>query len=374
MRSLRRGFVVTTALLVVTGIVMVYSTSAIYAKEFYGDPSFFLKRHLMYLAVGLLLSGWVLTVDSQKIRKYAKPVMGIVLLLLLAVLVPGVGAKISGARRWFRFGPVSIQPSEIAQLAITLYLADVLNRKRAHLDSFFHGILPPMIVLGATVGLILIEPDLGTSVAIVVVAFLLLFIAGVKGTKLLPFVLASVPAVIALVAFKPYRVRRIMAYLNPWADPEGAGFQLIQSLVALGSGGLFGVGLGESKQKLFYLPAAHTDFIFSVIGEELGLVGLTVLIIIMGVFVWYGVRLALRAPDNFGTFAGLGIVMLLLLEALIHIGVSTGAIPTKGLPFPFVSYGGSALVANLVSVAVLLNITRPHPAAVSSADAMKWEV
>ena len=374
MRSLRRGFLVTTALLVVTGIVMVYSTSAIYAKEFYGDPSFFLKRHLMYLAVGLLLSGWVLTVDSWKIRKYAKPIMGIVLLLLLAVLVPGVGAKISGARRWFRFGPVSVQPSEIAQLAIMLYLADVLNRKKAHLDSFFHGILPPMIVLGATVCLILAEPDLGTSVAIVVVAFLLLFIAGVKGTKLLPFLLASVPAVIALVALKPYRLRRIMAYLNPWADPEGAGFQLIQSLVALGSGGLFGVGLGESKQKLFYLPAAHTDFIFSVIGEELGLVGLTVLIIIMGVFVWYGVKLALRAPDNFGTFAGLGIVMLLLLEALIHIGVSTGAIPTKGLPFPFVSYGGSALVANLVSVAVLLNITRPHPAAVSSAAVMEWEV
>ena len=362
MRSLRRGVLITTALLIVTGIVMVYSTSAIYAKEAYGDSAFFLKRHIMYLALGLILSGWVLTLDPRQIRRWAKPMMGIVLFMLLAVLVPGIGTKVSGARRWFRIGPISIQPSEIAQLSIMVYLADVLNRKRAYLNSFFHGILPPMLVMGMTVGLILIEPDLGTAVAIVTVVFLLLYIAGIKGSKLLPFVLAAVPAIIGLVALKPYRMRRIMAYLNPWADPEGAGFQLIQSLVALGSGGLFGVGLGESKQKLFYLPAAHTDFIFSVLGEELGLVGVTVVIILLALFAWYAIRLALRGPDTFATLTGLGVVLLMLLEAMVHIGVATGSIPTKGLPFPFVSYGGSSLVINLMSVAVLLNVTRPRSA------------
>jgi cell division protein FtsW len=370
MRELRRGLLVTMALLIVTGVVMVYSTSAIYAREIYGDPAFFLKRHLMYLVIGLLLSGWVLTLDPQTIRRYAKPAMVVVLLLLLAVLIPHVGTKISGARRWFRIGPFSIQPSEIAQLVIVVYLADLLNRKRAHMNSFLHGILPPMIVVGMTVCLILVEPDLGSSVAIVSVAFMLLYVAGVNGKKLLPFVLAAIPAVVALIAYKPYRMRRIMAYLNPWADPEGAGFQLIQSLVALGSGGLFGVGLGESKQKLFYLPAAHTDFIFSVLGEETGLLGATAVLILLAMFAWYGIRLALRGPDSFATLTGLGIILLMLLEAMVHIGVATGAIPTKGLPFPFVSYGGSALVINMASVAVLLNVTRPNigPAPALSSD------
>jgi len=362
MRALRRGVLVTVALLVVVGIVMIYSTSAIYARETYGDSAFFLKRHLMYLAMGILLSFWILSLEREKLRKFAKPLMAISLLFLLLVLIPGIGHKVSGARRWFRLGWISIQPSELAQLAIMLYLADVLTRKRAQLQSFIHGVLPAIIVLGMTLCLILAEPDLGTTVAVAVVALLLLFVGGVRGRMLAPFLVSAVPAVVALVLMKPYRVRRILAYLNPWADPEGAGFQLIQSLVALGSGGIFGVGLGESKQKLFYLPAAHTDFIFSVIGEELGLIGTTAVLVLMALFVWYAIRLALRSPDTFGLFAGLGLIFLMALEALVHVGVTTGAIPTKGLPFPFISYGGSALIANLVSVAVLLNVTRPQKA------------
>lgn len=360
MRSLRRGMLITTFILIIIGIVMIYSTSAIYAGETYKDPTYFLKRHLVYLIFGLLLSLWILSVDAQQIRRCAKPCMLAVLFLLLAVLVPGVGHKVSGARRWFRLGWISIQPSELAQLAIMLYLGDLLTRKRGQIQNFFTGVLPAMIVLGVTLALILIEPDLGSAVAIGVVALLILFIAGIRGGMIGSFGLAAVPLLFGLILLKPYRVRRVLAYLNPWADPEGAGFQLIQSLVALGSGGLFGLGLGESRQKLFYLPAAHTDFIFSVIGEELGLVGATLVLLVMIVFVWYGIRLALRAPDGFGLLTGLGIVFLMALEALVHVGVTTGAIPTKGLPFPFISYGGSALIVNLMGVAVLLNITRPR--------------
>ena len=296
-----------TAILVAFGVVMVYSSSAIYARETYGDAAYFLKRHLIYLALGVAGFFAELGIEEGRIRRWAKPFMMGVLLLLVGVLIPGIGHRVSGARRWFKLGGLSFQPSELAQLAIILYMADVLTRKRSLLRDFFQGGLPALLVLT-----------------------------------------------------KPYRMRRIAAYLNPWADPEGSGFQLIQSLVALGSGGLLGVGLGESRQKLFYLPAAHTDFIFAVIGEELGFVGAMGVLILFGALCWYGIRLALAAPDLFGMMTALGIVMLLALETLVNVGVATGAVPTKGLPLPFISYGGSALIVNLASIGVLLNVVRPR--------------
>ena len=360
MRDLRRRILLLTTILVMIGIVMIYSTSAIYARETYGDAGYFLKRHLVYLAIGVLLSLWVLSLDPQQIRRSIKPFLGLSLLFLLLVLVPGLGHRVSGASRWFRIGGLGVQPSEVAQLSVILYLSDVLTRKRGQVENFLHGVLPPLLILGLTLILILMEPDLGTAVALGAVALLLFFIAGVRSRVLLPLLLSGVPLLIGLIAMKPYRVRRILAYLNPWADPEGAGFQLIQSLVALGSGGLFGLGLGESRQKLFYLPAAHTDFIFSVIGEELGFIGAVAIVVLLGLLIWNGIRLSLQAPDGFGLFSGLGITMLMALESLIHIGVTTGAIPTKGLPLPFISYGGTVLVINLVSIAILLNITRPR--------------
>ncbi len=361
MRDLRRKFLFLAALLVMVGVVMIYSTSAIYARETYGDAGYFLKRHLFYLAVGILVSLWVLGLDPERIRRWAKPFLGIALLLLLLVLVPGLGHRVSGASRWFRIGFFSIQPSEVAQLAMILYLADVLTRKRAQLENFFQGVLPPLVVLGLVLTLILVEPDLGTAVALACVALLLLFIAGVRKKVLIPLLLSAVPIVIALILTKPYRFRRVVAYLNPWADPEGSGFQLIQSLVALGSGKLFGLGLGESRQKLFYLPAAHTDFIFSVIGEEIGFIGAALVLVLLVLLIGTGIRIALKSPDPFGVFTGLGIMLLLAFETLVHVGVTTGAIPTKGLPLPFVSYGGTSLVVNLASLALLLNVSRPIP-------------
>ena len=359
MKSLRRKLLLVTSLLIMIGIVMVYSTSAIHAREVYGDSTYFLKRHLIYVAVGLAASVWVMGLEPELIRKWVKPFLGITLFLLLAVLVPGIGHKVSGARRWFRIWMFSIQPSELAQLSVVMYVSDVLSRKRAQLENFFQGVMPPLMVLGVSLVLILAEPDLGTSVALAVVVLLLLFIAGVRPGYLLPLFLSALPALIGLIIMKPYRLRRVMAYLNPWADPEGSGFQLIQSLVALGSGGLFGRGLGESRQKLFYLPAAHTDFIFSVMGEELGFIGLVLILFLIGLMIWYGVRLSLQSPDGFGVYTGLGIVSLFAFATLVHVGVTTGAIPTKGLPLPFISYGGTSMVINMVSIAVLMNVTRP---------------
>ncbi|PIQ82777.1 MAG: putative lipid II flippase FtsW [Candidatus Omnitrophica bacterium CG11_big_fil_rev_8_21_14_0_20_64_10] len=358
MRFNRRGLLITTLLLTALGVVMVYSTSAVYAQDRTGDAAYFLKRHLLYLVMGLALSVWILELPAGRIRKWVKPMLGVAVALLVLVLIPGIGARVSGAARWFRLGPFSFQPSEFAQLALILYLADFLSRKRADLNNFLHGLLPVLLVSGGTIGLILVGPDLGTSVATASVVLILLFVAGVRGKLMVPMLLSAVPLVIAGVLLKPYRMRRIAAYLNPWADPEGAGFQLIQSLVALGSGGWFGVGLGESRQKLFYLPAAHTDFIFSVIGEELGFFGATAALLLLLALAWFGLQVAMRAPDTFGFFAGVGIVSLLMLEALIHIGVAGGALPTKGLPLPFISYGGTALIINLASIAILLHLSK----------------
>lgn len=363
MRNDRRGLLIVTGLLLSIGVVMVYSASAVMARETYGDGAYFLKRHLLFLVVGILLAGWILMLEPGKVRRCAKPAMGIALLFLAALLVPGLGHRVSGAVRWFRVAGISIQPSEFAQLAMILYMADLLSRKRGLLEDFVQGVLPALVVLGITVGLILAEPDLGTAVALGVVAILILFVAQVRWRLVLALFLSALPIVTLLVLAKPYRVRRILGFLNPWADPEGAGFQLIQSLVAIGSGGLFGVGLGESRQKLFYLPAAHTDFIFSVIGEELGFLGATVLLVLVGCLVWFGLRVALSAPDPFGFLVGFGVVTLLALEAFIHVAVTTGMVPTKGLPFPLVSYGGTSLVVNLVSLAILLNVARPRQVA-----------
>lgn len=358
MRALRQRLVLVVALLVALGIVMIYSASAIFAQETLGNRWYYLTRHLVYLAIGLVVSILVLAVDAQWLRRHLKLLLGVCFLLLVAVLLPGLGHEVAGARRWFRLGAFSFQPSEAAQVAVVLYIADVLARKQDRLASFLHGFLPPMLILGTFVGLILLQPDLGTALAMAAVVFLMLFVSGIEGIHLGPALASAIPVVALLVASKPYRVRRMIAFANPWADPHGAGFQLIQSLVAVGTGGLLGVGLGQSRQKLFYLPAAHTDFIFAVIGEELGLLGATAVLGLFLAFLWMGVKIALRASDLFAQLASLGLTCLIGLKALINIAVAVGVVPTKGLPLPFVSFGGSSLIFNLMIVALLLNFAK----------------
>jgi len=357
-RNTRINLFSVSVILICIGIVMIYSASNIYAWERYGDSFFFLKRHMAFLLIGAVLAFIGMMVDYRLLRKYAKPLLALSFFLLVLVLVPGIGREVSGARRWFRFKFISFQPSEFANLAVIIYTADFIARKGKLIKSFLYGFLPPLCVMGLTAALILVQPDLGTTLALGSVVFIMLFISGVRWSYLAAFILTSIPFIYILIFSVPYRRARILAFLNPWLDPKGTGFQIIQSQVALGSGGLFGVGLGHSKQKLFYLPAAHTDFIFSIIGEELGLIGTMAVILLFIIFIRLSIKILKNTSDKFGYFLGLGLLLMICFKAAVNIGVSCGLFPTKGLPLPFISYGGSSFVFDLFSVGLILNIAR----------------
>lgn len=337
---------------------MIYSSSGIYAMERYKDSFFFLKRHLAFIVIGVFLAFLAMEIDYMKLRKIAKPFLIISIFLLLLVLVPGIGREVSGAQRWFRFKFISFQPSELASLAVIIYISDFICRKENYLRDFWKGFLPPMFVLGIVSMLILMQPDLGTTVAICMVVFIMIFISGIRLSYLVSLFLISLPALYFLIFSVPYRRMRILAFLNPWSDPKGSGFQIIQSQIALGSGGIFGIGLGHSKQKLFYLPAAHTDYILSIIGEELGLLGTIGLIVLFLMFIRQGARIIKNTSNKFGYFLSLGLVLKICFNVIVNIGVSCGILPTKGLPLPFISYGGSSLMFEMVCVGLLLNISR----------------
>jgi len=357
-RKTRINLLTVSVVLVCIGIVMIYSSSSIYAWEKYGDSFYFLKRHLSFLAVGILLAFLAMVIDYRLFRKYSHWLIWIALFLLVLVLIPGIGKEVSGARRWFRFKFISFQPSEFANLALIAYIADFISRKADKIKMLVEGFIPAMCMLGAVVFLILLQPDLGTIIALSSVVLIMLYIAGVRGRYILSLILCSLPALYILVFSVPYRRARILAFLNPWLDPKGIGFQIIQSQIAIGSGGLFGRGLGHSQQKLFYLPAAHTDFIFSIIGEELGLLGTLSIIALFMIFIQQGLKIIKNSQDKFGYFFALGLILMISLKAIINIGVSCGAFPTKGLPLPFISYGGSSLIFDMVSLGILINIAR----------------
>lgn len=357
-RKTRINLLTVSVLLVAIGIVMIYSSSSIYAWERYGDSFYFLKRHLSFLVVGIFLAFLAMVIDYRFFKKYSHWLIWIALALLVLVLIPGIGREVSGARRWFRFKFISFQPSEFANLALIAYIADFISRKEDKIKMLLEGFAPAMCMLGAVTVLILLQPDLGTVIALGSVVLIMLFVAGVRGRYILTLILSSLPALYFLVFSVPYRRARIMAFLNPWLDPKGTGFQIIQSQVAIGSGGLFGRGLGHSQQKLFYLPAAHTDFIFSIIGEELGLLGTLGVIALFMIFIQQGLKIIKNAQDQFGYFFALGLVLMICLKAIINIGVSCGVFPTKGLPLPFISYGGSSLIFDMVSLGILINIAR----------------
>lgn len=358
MRKTRIAIFAIALSLVSLGIVMIYSASAIYAHETLGDSLYYLKRHLIYLALGFILFILAIALPYDRLRRYAKPFLLASFFFLLLVLIPGVGKEIGGARRWFKLGIFSIQPSEIAKLAVILYLADVLSRKQPKIESILHTLFPAFAVLGMSIILVLVQPDLGTALCLAAIGFIMCFVSGFKVKHLSGLILVGLPLIYALVFGVGYRRRRMLAFLDPWADPQGVGFQIIQSFLALGNGGFFGVGLGRSRQKLFYLPQSHTDFIFSIIGEELGFIGCGMVIIAFAVFTILALRVAFKARDPFGRFLAVGVLSMIALSSLINIGVCIGALPTKGLPLPFISYGGTALLVNLFGVGLLLNIAK----------------
>lgn len=348
----------TAVALVSAGVVMIYSSSAIVAADKFGDPYFFLKRQLFWAALGFGCLWGAMMVDYRHLRGAIIPLLALSTGLLVLVLLPPFGQEINGTRRWFRWGSLSFQPVELAKFSLVLYLAAFLDRKREVVKTFRFGLLPPLMVSGAMAGLTLLQPDLGSSLTLLALAFCLLFLAGSQVRHMGLVALAALPLIAFVIFMAPYRWRRIVTFFDPWADPRGSGFQIIQSYLALGGGGLFGRGLGESKQKLFYLPEAHTDFIFAIVGEELGFAGAVAVICLFALFVWRGLRVGLRAPDSFGAYVALGLTALLGIQALVNMGVVTGMLPTKGLPLPFLSFGGSALVVTMLSAGILLNISQ----------------
>ncbi len=344
--------------LVSVGVVMVYSASAIVAADRFQDPYFFLKKQLIWVVLGFMCLWAAMTVDYHRLEHAVVPLLALSLALLVLVLIPPFGQEINGTRRWFRWGVVSFQPAELAKFSLVCYLACFFSRRREAVRALWTEHLPPLVVAAAMAGLVLLQPDLGSSLTLLTLVFSLLFLTGARA-RLIGFVAASALPLVALaVVMAPYRLRRIAAFLDPWVDPRGSGFQIIQSYLALGSGGWLGRGLGESKQKLFYLPEPHTDFIFAILGEELGLAGSLAVVGLFAVLVWRGLRVGLRAPDPFGAYLALGLTLLLASQALVNLGVVTGILPTKGLPLPFISFGGSAILTAMVATGVILNISQ----------------
>lgn len=349
----------TIMLLLAVGIVMVFSASSYtagHSKAFKYDYMYFFKRQMLWALIGTVTMIAAEKYDYHKLKRFTFLFMiGTVILLLVVFAFPAI----NGAKRWIRLGPASFQPSEIAKYVIVLYLAQSLDNKGEKIKSFFYGVVPYLLVSGFFAGLILKEKNMSIASVIMIVTLIMLFTAGAKFGQLFGIVIPSLTALgCFFIKSQPYRYKRFISFLDPFADPQDKGFQLVQSLLALGSGGIWGVGIGRSRQKCYYLPEPHNDFIFSVIGEELGLVGCVFIIILFLIFIWRGIRIAVNAKDTYGTFLAMGITSVIAVQAIINVAVVSGAMPVTGVPLPFVSYGGSSLVFNLIAMGVLLNISR----------------
>jgi cell division protein FtsW len=347
-----------TLLLVCVSVVMVYSASAVIASEKLDLPPYlFLFKQLTWAVLGIALLGVMMRVDY---RNYRQPVviwstLAVVVLALVAVFF---SAPVNGAQRWFGLGGVGVQPSELAKLAAILFTAAILERRMDRIDDPRYALLPIGVVSGVLAALILKQPDLGTALSLLVIVGAMVFAAGLRYRHLAGLALIAVPVVAALLLFVDYRRRRLLIFLDPWQDPQGDGFQIIQSLIAVGTGGVFGVGLMGGVQKLFFLPEPHTDFIYAVIAEELGLIGATAVLGCFCVITWRGLRTAVRAPDRYGALLAIGVTTMVAVQAFVNISVSLSLMPTKGIPMPFVSYGGSSLLVNLIAMGILLNVSQ----------------
>ena len=347
-----------TALLTATGIVMVFSASSAVAYTQFHDPTYYLKRELLWAIVGAGALVIAMRLDYTKLRSLAPWLLGLAIVLLAVVLIPGLGSVEGGARRWLSLGVFTFEPSEFAKLALVLFLACLFSTKAEGAASFAHVGFPAIFWVGVCFALVMRQPDLGTASLYVLTAFVLLFAAGARLTHLAIEAAVAVPALLGFIYASPYRRDRFLAFLHPWKDPQGTGYHIIQSLYALGSGGIFGLGLGQSRQKFGYLPAQHTDFIFSIIGEELGFVGAATVLVLFLVFAYRGIRIAMRADDRFGFYLAIGLTASITLQALINIGVVTSSWPVTGVPLPFISYGGTSLVVTLFGVGLLASISR----------------
>ncbi len=350
--------VVTVAALVAMGLVAVYSSSSVYAASRYGDAEHFLKLQAVWCGVGLLAMALTCRVSSATLKRRAGWLFLAAVVLLVLVLVPAVGHRVGGARRWLSLFGATLQPSELAKLSVVVILAAILARRDEQAAGGRPSLFWPVLIVQLPVALILAEPDLGTALVLEIIVAAMVFAAGLRLRTLVIGSFAALPVFYHLVVGTPFRLQRLLSFIDPWAYRSTIGYQVTEALISIGAGGVTGVGLGESKHKLFFLPEAHTDFIFAILAEELGLVGASLLLVCFALLLWRGVRAATRAASSFDAYLGVGLVALIGVPAAFNVCVATGLLPTKGLPLPFLSYGGSDLLANLTAVGLLLRIER----------------
>ncbi len=348
---------ISALLLLGLGLVMVFSASGVLASDKYHDPAFFLKKQLIYAVVGVGLMLFIRRIPYQLYNRLVYLILLISLILLILVLIPGIGVRIRSASRWIKFGPLVIQPSEFAKLAIIIFLAYSMARKQEKIRYFSIGFLPHIVVAGIFILLIEKEPDFGTAMALAGITFLMLFVGGTRLTHILLVILSASPLVVYVILKNKMRLERVVTFVDPWKYAQESGYQLVHSLYAIGSGGFWGLGIGKSREKLFYLPDSHTDFIFSILAEELGFLGVITVISLFVILIIRGLIISMRAQDNFGSYLAMGLTALIGLQAVINMAVVSGLMPTKGLSLPFLSYGGSSLLVNMIAIGILLNIS-----------------
>ncbi|MFZ5985969.1 MAG: stage V sporulation protein E [Bacillota bacterium] len=341
------------------GTIMVFSSGAPHAYNYLqGDTYYFLKKQLMYAPLGLFAMFVTMNIDYRKLGKWSPVFLIFSIVLLVLVCIPGIGKELNGARRWFIFGGFNFQPSETAKLSIILFFSYSLSKRKDELKYFFKGLVPYLVIIGLVALLLLLEPHLSGTIVIGMVACIILFSAGARIKHFMLLALPAVAGVTALVLTSEYRMKRLISFLDPWKDPQGGGWQVVQSLYAIGSGGLFGRGLGKSLQKFLYIPEPYNDFILAVLAEELGFIGVLTVLLLFLIFIWRGVKVSMNAPDAFGSLVAIGITSLIAVQVIINVAVVTSSMPVTGMPLPFFSYGGTSLIFLMSGIGVLLNISK----------------
>lgn len=358
MKKINIFLLISVVIISLFGVLMIYSSSYIWAEYKFNDPYKFLKSQLIFLILGYIIMFIVSKINYQKYQKYSNIIFGICFILLVLVLIPGIGTVRNGSRSWFGVGGFGIQPSEFTKLGLIIFTSKYLKNNNKELRDIKKGVLPILIVLMLVFGLIMLQPDFGTGVVIVISIVALLFVSGVKMNFFIKIGLLGLIGVVVLIIIAPYRMERIVSFLNPWSDPLGSGFQIIQSMYAIGPGGLLGLGFGNSIQKHFYLPEPQTDFIFSIISEEFGFMGILIVSSLFITIIYQGIKISMKCEDAFGKYLAFGITFSLAFQTLLNLMVVVGLIPVTGVTLPFLSYGGSSLLITLLSMGILLNISK----------------
>lgn len=353
-------FLLTTLMLLVLGTIMIFSSSYFISKEASGSSIAMTLRHIAHLGLGMAVMGVIIRTDYRRFNnvKFVIPLLAFGIICCVLCFVPGVGIEGGHARRWVRLAVVTLQASEVAKIGLVFYLAYYLSKKNKKIEDLAYGVMPLLAIVGVTSGLVFLEPDFGTALIIGMWSVFILFVGGMRVKHLAMLFAAGVPLVVALMILEPYRRARLTAFINPWDHMQGIGYQIVQSMVAFANGGFSGSGLGEGTQKLFFLPAPHTDFIFSVLAEELGFMGVAFVLVLFGIWIWRGITIALATNDTFGFHLAISAISLVAIQAIVNMSVSMSLFPTTGVTLPFFSYGGSSLMTVFITSGLVLSVSR----------------